>query len=79
MQSDPTDPTESDPRDHTEPETKHCVDIPIEVPGLVSLQQLRDSVHALQTQWPLIQTAVEKSDRTIQKHQLLQIVDRSVT
>jgi hypothetical protein len=79
MQSENTAPAESGPRDSTSPETKQCVDIPIEVPGLVSLQQLRDLVHALQTQWHLIQTALEKCDSLKQKDELLQIVDRLVT
>lgn len=79
MQLDPTVPSESDPRDPNEPETKHCVDVLIEVPGLISLQQLRDLVHALQTQWPLIQNALEKCDSPTQKLELLQIVDRLVT
>jgi hypothetical protein len=81
MQFDPIqlDATESDHTDPTVSETKHCADIPIEVPGLVSLQQLRDLVHAFQTQWPLIQTALETRDSPTQKLQLLQIVDRLVT
>lgn len=51
----------------------------IKVPCRVSLQQLRDLVHAVQTQWPVLQSAVENENCPIQKKMILQTVDRLVT
>jgi hypothetical protein len=54
----------------------------IVVPLQVSLQQLRDIVYALQTQWPLMQAAMDRRDDSRGPgHQLLlmQSVDRLIT
>jgi hypothetical protein len=53
--------------------------IVIKVPGSVTLQQLRDLVHAVQTQWPLMQKAIESSGTREQQLEVLQVVDRLVT
>jgi len=51
----------------------------IHVPDSVTLQQLRDLVHAIQTQWNLIQKALQDSHTKEEKLELLQIIDRLVT
>ncbi|KAJ1467710.1 hypothetical protein T484DRAFT_1857891 [Baffinella frigidus] len=45
----------------------------------VSLQQLRDLVHAIQTQWPLLQRAMENCDTPDAKKLLLERVERLIT
>jgi hypothetical protein len=51
----------------------------IRIPKGVSLQQLRDLVHALQTQWPKIQHTISKQTSETEKTHLLQIADRLIT
>ena len=51
----------------------------IKVPSSVTLQQLRDLVHAVQTQWPLMQTAIQSTRDPEEKLEFLQVVDRLVT
>jgi hypothetical protein len=51
----------------------------VTIPTRVSLQQLRDLVNAIQTQWPQIQAAVEEVRKRNNSTQLLQAVDRLVT
>lgn len=62
-----------------DPSTEHSMPVSIDVPGLVSLQHLRDLVHAIQTQWPAIQKAVETMGSRKRQLELLQVVDRLVT
>jgi hypothetical protein len=50
----------------------------VDVPSCVSLQQLRDIVHAVQTQWPVLQAAIARSD-CLGENIILQTVDRLVT
>jgi hypothetical protein len=51
----------------------------VSVPSRISLQQLRDIVHAVQTQWPMLQCAIDKEMCPVQKKVILQTVDRLVT
>ena len=51
----------------------------VSIPSHVSLQQLRDLVQAIQTQWPVLQGAIEKGDCPVQKNMMLQTIDRLVT
>ncbi|KAJ1470494.1 hypothetical protein T484DRAFT_1753846 [Baffinella frigidus] len=52
---------------------------PIVIPASISLQQLRDIVYALQTQWPLIQQTLNICDNRQDELLLLQSVDRLIT
>jgi hypothetical protein len=51
----------------------------VAVPDVLSLQQLRDLVHALQTQWPMLQAGVDDSGSRESQQALLGCVDRLVT
>jgi hypothetical protein len=50
----------------------------VQVPTSVTLQQLRDLVQAVQTQWPSIQRAVVACATRAEQLELLQVVDRLV-
>jgi hypothetical protein len=65
-----------DTHPHTE---SHKNNVVVSVPDTVSLQQLRDLVHAVQTQWPLMQKMVEDSGNRERQLEMLQVVDRLVT
>jgi hypothetical protein len=49
------------------------------IPSCISLQQLRDLVHAVQTQWPILQKTMETERCPIQKDLILQTIDRLIT
>lgn len=51
----------------------------ISIPSCISLQQLRDLVHAVQTQWPLLQRIIQLAPCPIQREMILQTVDRLIT
>jgi hypothetical protein len=51
----------------------------VAVPQQVSLQQLRDLVYAVQTQWPLMQQAIDNCDIHSEKLLLMEAVERLIT
>jgi hypothetical protein len=53
--------------------------VPVMVPLRVSLQQLRDLVYAVQTQWPLIQRAIDECETLSDKMSLMSAAERLVT
>ena len=63
----------------TEKKKPGASDATIKVPSSVTLQELRDLVHAVQTQWPLMQKAIESTIDPGEKLEFLQVVDRLVT
>jgi hypothetical protein len=59
--------------------TNTTLALPIMVPLSVSLQQMRDLVYAIQTQWPLMQRAIDDCDTRSNQLVLMGAIERLIT